>query len=324
MRVGTFVILIGIFGFFIGGLAMGMYNLLACQAYEYINHDFACGSKHAIDKSDYVPLKNNVVTLIASYKTVGSISRASVYFRDLRAGPSWGIDEAVSFAPASLLKLPAAMAYFNYEEEFPGTLKEKILYSPDQVSYLQDALHQIDAPRPPLTVGQYYTIEELLRYSLSYSDNLAFFLTLDYMNKNIPNGGARLLQIFHELGILDPRDLAQETISVRNYAGLYRQLYNVSFLSPTHSETVLSWLSESVYTKGLKAGVPASVKVAHKFGERVLPDGSKQLHDCGIVYFPKNPYLLCVMTEGSDWEKMADLLRAISQMVYEEVDSRKL
>jgi len=27
-----------------------------------------------------------------------------------------------------------------------------------------------------------------------------------------------------------------------------------------------------------------------------------QLHDCGIVYYPETPYLLCVMTKGWNFE----------------------
>jgi hypothetical protein len=49
-----------------------------------------------------------------------------------------------------------------------------------------------------------------------------------------------------------------------------------------------------------------------------------QLHDCGIIYYPGNPYLLCVMTRGTDWSALEKTIQTISAMTYKEVDSRKL
>jgi hypothetical protein len=56
----------------------------------------------------------------------------------------------------------------------------------------------------------------------------------------------------------------------------------------------------------------------------MLPDGSKQLLDCGIIYYPNNPYILCVMTEGTEWGKMEEVISNVSKMVYEEVKAREL
>jgi hypothetical protein len=68
----------------------------------------------------------------------------------------------------------------------------------------------------------------------------------------------------------------------------------------------------------------ANIPVAHKFGERTgFAGGVKQLHDCGIVYYPKNPYLLCIMTRGTDFTKLESTIAAVSKMVYQEFDSRK-
>lgn len=94
-------------------------------------------------------------------------------------------------------------------------------------------------------------------------------------------------------------------------------------MSLEHSEKVLSLLAQSEFDQGTASGVPKDVRVANKFGERFIGN-EKQLHDCGIVYFPQNPYLLCVMTRGKDFHELAGVISAISQMVYEEIDSRRL
>ena len=309
-------------GALLGAAGWAVYAKKDCNLYKLVNHDYACGEEHVISKADYVSLKHDILDLIDHSTALGGISYGAMYFRDLHAGPAFGINESNKFIPASLLKLPVVMAYFSYEEEFPGIVDQKIRYSPEAVSYV-GMLEQVEHPDSTLKIGEFYTIEEMMRNALVYSDNLAFYLILDHFTRTVPDGSERMLRAFHELGILDPRDPSEEAISVRNYSGLFRQLYNISYLTPEHSEQVLTWLSESVYDKALEAGVPTDVLVAHKFGERDLSEGEKQLHDCGIVYFPNNPYVLCVMTRGSNWQSMAEFIRTVSKMVYEEVESRR-
>ena len=69
--------------------------------------------------------------------------------------------------------------------------------------------------------------------------------------------------------------------------------------------------------------MPSDIQIAHKFGERgiarVGKPEQKQLHDCGIVYYPKRPYLLCVMTRGEDFDKQARIIQDISKIVYTKV-----
>jgi len=110
---------------------------------------------------------------------------------------------------------------------------------------------------------------------------------------------------------------------------LLRQLYNATYLRPDLSELALSWLAQSTFRDALVAGVPPGTVVAHKFGERVAVDPQTgrelaQLHDCGVGYFPENPYVLCVMTRGSELGELMQVVREISQRVYQEVDGRRM
>jgi hypothetical protein len=47
-----------------------------------------------------------------------------------------------------------------------------------------------------------------------------------------------------------------------------------------------------------------------------------QLHDCGIVYYPHKPYLLCVMTRGKSSDDNSKMIAEISKLVYREVDTQ--
>lgn len=289
-----------------------------CEAeFRYLNGRVLCGDTDVIRKTSYAATKRDIENLIAAAKGDG-VTSAAVYFRDLVHGPVFGINELTAFAPASLLKLPTAMVFMNAAEQQEGVLGAQVRYEGEAA-----VGEQRIPPRESAKEGETYAISDLLHMMLSFSDN-ASYQALDGFLRQEPQRQALRKETFQELGLLDPESRTETTLSVRGYASLYTLLFNASYLNPADSEQVLSWLSESGYREGLVAGVPASVTVAHKFGERIRDDDTKELHDCGIVYFPGNPYLLCVMTRGSDWDALTRLIADISKTVYTEVDSRRL
>src|SRR6185503_17380876 len=109
-------------------------------------------------------------------------------------------------------------------------------------------------------------------------------------------------------------------IDTHTYASFFRILYNATYLDRHDSEEILTTLTEASFKDGLIADIPASVTVAHKFGSRKVDDAGKvQLHDCGIIYVPGKPYILCVMTQGTDFNKLADFIQSVSKLVYNDV-----
>jgi beta-lactamase class A len=103
---------------------------------------------------------------------------------------------------------------------------------------------------------------------------------------------------------------------------MFRILFNASYLTQAASEQALELLTRSEFRAGLVAGVPAGTVVAHKFGERI-DGGVAKLHDCGIVYHPARPYLLCVMTEGDRFEPLASLIAETSRIAYDQVNDAR-
>ena len=132
-----------------------------------------------------------------------------------------------------------------------------------------------------------------------------------------------LRSAFGDLGIEMPNLTdANSMMSVKDYASFFRILYNSSYLSRSMSEKALEILSKVEYKDGIISGVPKNMKVAHKFGERQVKVGTEtvnQLHDCGIVYYEKYPYLLCVMTRGNDVKKLSQSIGEISKVVSERI-----
>ena len=251
-------------------------------------------------------------------KKEGKITEIGVWFRDLEAGPTFGINERKDFIPASLLKLPLSMTFLALSEDDSELLTKKIRYG-DVPSGVPS---QMFAPSDPVQKGNTYTIDELITHTLVYSDNIAAQLLYEYLLQYYPPS---LLETYRNLGVLPPgSDLNALSVNTKEYGAIFRMLYNISFLGVDMSEKLLALLAQSDFRSGLQKGVPSDIKIANKFGERFTDNGEKQLHDCGIIYYPGNPYQLCVMTKGADFEELKTIIGDISKAVYEEVDSRKI
>lgn len=283
--------------------------------YKFINGECA---DLVISKKAYLELKTDLERFFLEKKSDNVITDASVYFRDLNRGPVMGINEHSSFSSASLLKLPIVMTVLKMAESRPEILDINLVNE----GSIND-IAQTFGPDEVIKNNVAYSIRDIIRYALVYSDNTAIKMLNEFIA--IESDYENNLQIvFRELGLILPDDLLDRDITTRSYASLFRLLYNASYLNNEYSEMILSYLSESNFRIGLKASVPELVSVSNKFGERFLDTGEKQLHDCGVIYFPENPYLLCVMTQGDDFEKLAGVIREVSEKVYKEVNSRKL
>jgi beta-lactamase class A len=244
------------------------------------------------------------------------ITTASVYFRDLDNGIWFSLGSKEQFEPASLMKVPIMMAILRQAEKDPKLLQRKVKFSVPQ------DLYEVQRIMPPTMMeqGKSYTIDDLLFRMIAYSDNNATYLLEDVM------AAATREEVFADMRVESPYKDANSDVHVTtdDYARFFRVLYNATYLGNDMSEKALEYLASTTFADGLVAGVPADTMVAHKFGERTEEHepNVKYLSDCGIVYYPQHPYLLCVMTKGNDFEKLGETIREVSRGVYAEFDKR--
>ena len=314
---------VGIFvGFLLGGHAtqkipayLGGSNDIRSDSgnYHFISPLLSCTDNGlgSLQNDDAANLHDDLNALINRETKVGKVSEVSIYFRQFNDGSWIDINGSTTFTPGSLLKVPVVMSVLNYAEDTPGFLDKKITFDTPGIDN-----EQYYPPSKTIVHGEKYTIPQLAEAALEYSDNNAAYLLANSIDWN------NLTDSFTSLGIQNPSPNADATMSVTKYASFFRILYNATYLNRTDSEYVLNLMSQSTFSQGLVAGVPKGVVVSHKFGEREL-DTTNQLHDCGIVYYPNNPYLLCVMTRGSSYDDLAGTIADISKMVYGYIDSIK-
>lgn len=253
---------------------------------------------------------------IAGYKQRGGATRVSVFARDLRSSRFVGVNENDAFYMASLLKLPVLIGGYKLAEVEPRVLDQQIKYTGTPNLYDE----QYIKPAQILEAGKSYTVRELMRRAVAYSDNTAAQLLYNYYPPEF------LDRIIQALGIefTRPEGTTENFVTARTYANVFRSLYNASYLTAVYANDALSTLTKATYSDGATAKLPKAVLVAHKFAERSAPDPAnsskliRQLHECGLVYAKDGtePYTFCIMTEGADYGELQKILQDLSLEIY--------
>ncbi len=274
-----------------------------------------CEDRKQYLNPEYETTRNLLLKEIDQAKAAG-LSDTALYFRDLRNGPAFSIESGKPYLAMSLFKLPIAFRYLKDSESDPGLLDREI-----KVTVQPTTINQNFPIGETLENGKSYTIRTLLERMLKYSDNNSRAALFDYYGTLHPNVDI-IRGTLEDLGVLDPTaDANVGEVSLKSVTSLIRILYDAAYLSPENSELALKWLSESAYDDGIAKPIPSSIRVANKYGLANFPN-EKQLHDCGIIYYPHHPYILCILTRGKDLMTLQNFIQTSSKIVYTEVDHR--
>lgn len=284
--------------------------------FKYISPLLECGSA-PFNSPSLHKLNSILESAINKLKSSPDLNEISLYFRDLNNGASLGFNEDKKFAPASLLKVPVLIATLKLVETEPEILSTSIPYNDE---YHKDE-NLPEASDQSLVSGQSYLLPTLLEKMIAFSDNVSKDVIKQYLVNHNPN---LLNQVYRDFGLgsnFTSNASDADSITVKDYAGFFRILFNASYLNLQMSEYALSLLAKSTFDQGLTTFLPDSIPVANKFGFREIPGEPSQLHDCGIVYLPSHPYLLCIMTRGTNLKTMSSVLSQLSLIVYNELST---
>ncbi|MCB9072535.1 MAG: serine hydrolase [Bdellovibrionaceae bacterium] len=276
----------------------------------FINPLLDCQPQRQIGNLQSFETNRELQNLILQLKQNPHILQMAVYYRDLNNGPWFGANEDAIFLPGSLLKIPLMIGYLKLAETNPDILKKSILFDNQQKLRLYDI--QGVVPQNKLILGQSYTIEELLHHMIVYSDNVAASLLEENDHHDSLIKTSKEMDIPIKSGVAPYRNL-----TVKEYAGFFRILYNASYLSRYYSEWALKLIAQSVYQEGMRAGVPPSIQVVRKFGEALGSNGKTLYYnDCGIIYKPDHPYLLCLSIQTSSIKEAQSAAKVLSSFFY--------
>jgi len=271
--------------------------------------------------TEYSSLDTTLNQYVAEVRSSGDASSVSVYYRDLNNGHWTGINEDETYEPSSMLKVAVLIstlrAALTNSSQSPTSLQSELS---KQLYYPGTDTSGLNYPPAHALPAGYYSEQQLLDAMIIDSDNAAALALVN-------NDQSDFESTYSDFRLPPtPSGPVTDYMTAKSYSVIFRALYNAGYLTRNLSETALELLTKTSFTKGLVAGVPVDTVVAHKFGEHTyaLSDGtpvSHELHDCGIVYFPNRPYLLCIMTKGSDFSKLETVISGISKLVYGYVNS---
>lgn len=290
------------------------YRRVALPGFHYTNPLLDVELPEGVDISNEpIPFKHKIEAFVKKQISGKQATEIAVYYRDLHDGPWFGINEDIPFNPASMMKVPVMIAILKRAERDPYLLSRTLSYDGKTD---MSAMQRIE-PQHTITPLRPYSIEELLRYMMSYSDNNATAVLYNELDPRELNA------------VLDGMDIEnrpnddENSVTVHGYSGFFRILFNASFLNREMSEKALQLLTMQDFPQGLAAGVPKGIEIAAKYGENVrgMKGEIKQLHEFGIVYHPKHPYIIGIMTRGNDFDIQTGILSSISRMIYAEVDA---
>ncbi|MFA5360350.1 MAG: serine hydrolase [Patescibacteria group bacterium] len=275
----------------VSGVAEDQYNLLN-------------PARHLLQKNDLIinfqPLRDYI------NNKYGADLNISIYFEYLPTGANISINKDAEFYPASLLKVPVAMAVAKKIEKGDWQwTNELVLMSTDKDNKFGTLYKE--------PTNSTHTIEDLARRSLSDSDNSAHFMLV--RNLEIEE----MKDVYDHMG-LDGFLETEGNLSAKKYSIIFRALYNSSYLTEESSQKLLFYLSHSPFNYYIQKGLPQNIIFAHKIGV----DTDKKIYlDSGIVYVQNRPYILTILTKNKDEQKAEEIMEDISKNTYNYVNDYK-
>jgi beta-lactamase class A len=286
-------------------------NISRLKGYQYI-HPLLYAEPQC-ESEELADCKNQINQIINENKAKGKIISASVYVREFTQAQWTSINPSDLYSPGSLLKVPELMALYKMNERQPGFLDKVVEYK--DVSETKSN-RVVNFESNHIKLGNKYTIRDLINYMIVYSDNDATMLLNSLIDKSV------FSKVFTDIGLKEPNYSSSDyKMNVTDYSIFFKELYNGSYLSFKNSEECLSLLSKTEFKEGLINGLPANCVVSHKFGEGGA-NSEPNFSEAAIVYCGKTPYIIIIMTKGSDIKSLPSVSAEISKKVYEVMSSR--
>ena len=293
------------FGFLVISLlanAIFAFQTLQSPADEYQQFPYLSKRIFAENQNDilinFVPLRTAMREYVSKQPDA-----IGVYFEYLPSGTSIGVNDNLEIKLASLIKIPLVMGVYRQIEG--GNLKKD-----DVLTIKKEHLDKKFGDLWKKGEGTTLTVNEAIKLTLINSDNTSSNVLLSA----VPT--TEIDRVFDSLDIPKDKKGRFHVISPKNYSSILRSLHLSSYVNQNSSNEILDILTMTVFDDKIVAGVPKNIKVSHKIGIFSSKDEPEESYgDCGIIYVPDRPYLLCIMTKSTE-NKAREHMQYLSKMVY--------
>ncbi|HVZ12122.1 MAG TPA: serine hydrolase [Patescibacteria group bacterium] len=205
----------------------------------------------------------------------------SVYYKDLKTGTEFGIDEDKVLTAASINKLPIVAYLYNQASNGKINPEETVIIQKEDIQDYGTGSIRYGGE------GQSYSLKALAKLSLEQSDNTAAHvlgvrLDTDSIQKYVDGFG------FVSTNMINNTTTAAET------GKLLEAIYTRKVANESLTRELLDFMRDTDIEDRIPRDLPKNVIVYHKTG-----DGIGFIHDAGIVVPPAgggDPFVLAVLT----------------------------
>jgi beta-lactamase class A len=226
---------------------------------------------------------------------------ASFYFEPLGSKAGSTSISTGQVRTASMLKLMQVMGLYRSAEEKKLKLDQEVTIEPQWLDSQYGHLWEKGA-------GTRISLAEAVKLTIIDSDNTAVNVIKAALADHPPSTNP-----VNQIGFNFSLDSQQKVYSTASdYSKFLECLYYSCYLDKADSDAVLKLMTATDFA-GLQNGLPNGTILAHKIGE--LPD---TYDDCGIVYSPRQTYIICLMVASSR-DQAIPLIAKVSDDVYKVV-----
>jgi len=215
----------------------------------------------------------------------------------LKSGYSFGLSQDESFTAASLIKLPVMAAAFRESEK--GSLNLETIYTLKDSDKIAGSGSLYYKP-----AGTKLSYRDLLMLMGKQSDNTAFGI----MRKVV--GDTKVNEVIKTIG-MNSTSLEDNSTSPNDIGIFFKKLWEGKITSKDSADEILGFITETSFENWIVAGIPADVRVAHKYGREL-----HVVNDAGIIY-ADNPFVLVILTKGVVEKEADSIFPSLAGLVYD-------
>ncbi len=271
------------------------YNLLAKRIFLDNPNDI---------KINFSPLRQK----LNSYFEQNKLTGGNLYFEYLPTGTSIRISGDEQLVAASLMKVPAVMDMYKAHELGRLDIDENVKIQSNWLNNEYGSLYKQGA-------GYRISPREASKIMLEESDNTALAVVANSIKGKLTDTESSINYLDLDL-VVNPDGTI--SMNARGYSSIFKCLYFSCYNTKEDSQKMLEQLTNSIFTSRIPAGVTdKNIKIAHKIGTNF----DNNQNDCGIVYYPKNNYLLCVLIPGEESAQTDKHIADVSKLVYDFINN---
>jgi beta-lactamase class A len=251
------------------------------------------GKMQHVESSD---LRQNVLEKFLK----GEKGGYSIYYKNLKTGETFGVDENKMQTAASLNKLPIVAYLYNQASDGKINLEDKISIQKDDIQDYGTGSIRYGGE------GQVYSLKTLTKLALEQSDNTAaHVLSLRLGTENIQ-------KYARSLGLISTNMVNNKTTAA-DMGRLLAAIYERKVANEALTRELLDFMKDTDFEDRLVRFLPKNVSTHHK-----AADGVAFVHDVGIIDNGKSPFVLSVLTsEVSNQGKAKEVISKIAEFIYE-------